>query len=195
VGLHIVSEYVELHNGEIKVESTVGKGSVFIVLIPAKQVIQEEILSQQQVNTTEIVPETEVEVMEEKTHSDDKTAKLPLMLIVDDNEDFRNFITSIFTDNYQIIKAPDGEIAFQLTLKHIPDLVICDVMMPKMDGYEYCRKVKGDIRVSHIPIILLTAKTGDENKYHGLEAGAEDYISKPFNTEMLTLKVSKGFEI
>lgn len=194
VGLHIVNEYVQLHNGEVKVESVDGKGSKFIVLIPAHQQIQHEILSQNDIEnpeSTETIPE---EIPEEKNLPDETKGKLPLMLIVDDNEDFREFISSIFLSSYRIISAPDGEVALAMTLKHIPDLVVCDVMMPKMDGYEYCRKVKSDIRISQIPVILLTAKTGDENKYRGLESGAEDYISKPFNTEMLTLKVSRIIE-
>ncbi len=194
VGLHIVNEYVQLHHGEIKVESTVGKGSEFSVFIPAHQQIQHEIISQ---NETDKNGETIIvadETQDERIPADEPRNKQPLMLIVDDNEDFREFISSIFVSGYRIISAPDGEAALALTLKHIPDLVICDVMMPKMDGYEYCRRIKNDIRVSQIPVILLTAKTGDENKYRGLEAGAEDYISKPFNTEMLTLKVARIIE-
>jgi DNA-binding response OmpR family regulator/anti-sigma regulatory factor (Ser/Thr protein kinase) len=192
VGLHIVSEYVHLHKGEIKVESVPGKGSDFSILIPARQHIQQEILSKPQSVIEQVINEEPVaDETEEKPIADEPKSKQPLMLIVDDNEDFRSFISTIFADSYRILNAPDGEAALALTLKNIPDLIICDVMMPKMDGYEYCKRVKQDIRISHIPIILLTAKTGDENKYRGLEAGAEDYISKPFNTEMLTLKVSR----
>lgn len=191
VGLHIVSEYVTLHGGEVNVESKVGHGSQFSVLIPANLQIEEEILSRYKPSSNEKAEE--LNEVEEHT-GDEKPSKLPVLLIVDDNEDFRNFISTIFSGSYRILMAPDGEIALQLTLKNIPDLVICDVMMPNVDGYEYCRRVKEDIRVSHIPVILLTAKTGDENKYKGLEAGAEDYISKPFNTEMLTLKVARIVE-
>jgi signal transduction histidine kinase/ligand-binding sensor domain-containing protein/DNA-binding response OmpR family regulator len=190
VGLHIVSEYVKLHNGDIGVKSQPGKGSTFTLLIPAKQHIHEEIISQNVL---------EAEIPEELTHEEevvveDHRRKLPLMLVVDDNEDFRNFISAMFIDNYRILKAEDGEIALKTILDKMPDLIICDVMMPNMDGFELCRMVKQDIRVSHIPIILLTAKAGEENKYKGLEAGAEDYIAKPFNMEMLTLKVSRIIE-
>jgi len=190
VGLHIVSEYVKLHNGDIGVKSQPGEGSTFTFLIPAKQHIHEEIISQNVV---------EAEIPEELTHEEeivveDQRRKLPLMLVVDDNEDFRNFISAMFIDNYRILKAEDGEIALKIILDKMPDLIICDVMMPNLDGFELCRRVKQDIRVSHIPIILLTAKAGEENKYKGLEAGAEDYIAKPFNMEMLTLKVSRIIE-
>lgn len=189
VGLHIVSEYVKLHNGDIGVESQLGKGSVFTLMLPANQQIHEEIISQT------IVEETPEELMgEEAVVVEDHRSKLPLMLVVDDNEDFRNFISAMFTDSYRILKAEDGEIALKIILDKMPDMIICDVMMPNMDGFELCRMVKQDIRISHIPIILLTAKAGEENKYKGLEAGAEDYIAKPFNMEMLSLKVSRIIE-
>jgi len=189
VGLHIVSEYVKLHNGDIGVESQPGKGSVFTLMMPANQQIHEEIISQT------IVEETPEELTgEEAVVVEDHRSKLPLMLVVDDNEDFRNFISAMFIDSYRILKAEDGEIALKIILDKMPDLIICDVMMPNMDGFELCRMVKQDIRISHIPIILLTAKAGEENKYKGLEAGAEDYIAKPFNMEMLSLKVSRIIE-
>jgi len=190
VGLHIVSEYVKLHQGDIGVESKLGKGSTFTVMIPAKQHLQEEIISQNQ--AIEIEPE--IQTPEEEAVIEEQRKKLPLMLVVDDNEDFRNFISALFIQNYRILKAEDGEMAYQMILDKMPDLIISDVMMPKMDGFELCKKVKQDIRISHIPVILLTAKAGDENKYHGLESGAEDYIAKPFNMEMLALKVSRIVE-
>jgi signal transduction histidine kinase/ligand-binding sensor domain-containing protein/DNA-binding response OmpR family regulator len=190
VGLHIVSEYVKLHDGVIGVESQVGQGSTFTVMIPANQHIQEEIISQKLV-----VDEEPVDlVVEDEVVAEDQRTKLPLMLVVDDNHDFRNFIATMFAENYRILKAEDGEIAYRMILDKMPDLIICDVMMPNMDGFELCKLVKQDIRISHIPIILLTAKAGDENKYRGLEAGAEDYISKPFNMEMLALKVNRIIE-
>jgi DNA-binding response OmpR family regulator len=159
-------------------------------MIPASQHIFEEVISQNKLN----VEMPEELTTEEVIVRDDKRSKLPLMLVVDDNEDFRNFISAMFADSYRILKAEDGEIAMNIILDKMPDLIICDVMMPNMDGFELCKKVKQDIRISHIPIILLTAKAGDENKYRGLEAGAEDYISKPFNMEMLALKVNRIIE-
>jgi len=187
VGLHIVSEYVKLHGGDIGVESQLGKGSIFTMSIPVTRHMQEEIISQNGSDDTPIEEQTP----EEEAIIEEHRKKLPLMLVVDDNEDFRNFISALFTENYRILKAEDGEVALKMILDKMPDLIICDVMMPKMDGFELCRLVKQDIRISHIPIILLTAKAGDENKYRGLEAGAEDYIAKPFNMEMLSLKVSR----
>jgi signal transduction histidine kinase/DNA-binding response OmpR family regulator/ligand-binding sensor domain-containing protein len=190
VGLHIVSEYVKLHKGDIGVESQLGKGSIFTVSIPVTRHLQEEFINQNITNAS--IPEEQTP--EEEAIFEEHRKKLPLMLVVDDNEDFRNFISALFTENYRILKAEDGEVAYQMILDKMPDLIICDVMMPKMDGFELCKLVKQDIRISHIPIILLTAKAGDENKYRGLEAGAEDYIAKPFNMEMLSLKVSRIIE-
>ncbi len=191
VGLHIVSEYVRLHEGTIHVDSQPGKGSAFIVLLPVRKLINEEIILHQE-NLSAVALETKLK--EEATVIDTAEQKLPLMLVVDDNEDFRNFIEAIFTTSYRILKAENGRQALNITLDKIPDIIISDVMMPVMDGYELCVALKKDIRVSHIPVILLTAKTGDENKYKGLELGAEDYVSKPFNMEMLQLKVAKIIE-
>jgi len=188
VGLHIVSEYVKLHQGDISVKSTLGKGSAFTVLLPVNQHLHEEIITQNLVLAEETVALEEVKLLV------DEKGKFPLMLVVDDNEDFRHFITALFNDTFRMLEAPDGEVAFKLILDRVPDIIICDVMMPKMDGLELCRLVKHDMRISHIPIILLTAKAGDENKFRGLEAGAEDYIAKPFNMEMLTLKVNNIME-
>ncbi len=189
VGLHIVSEYIKLHKGQIQVESKLGKGSVFTVSLPAIQHLQEEIIA-----SAEPVVTNEPETPLADAAEEDRKSKLPLMLIVDDNEDFRKFIASLFTGQYRVLLAAEGEQALKLTFDKMPDLIIADVMMPKMDGYQLCREIKRDIRVSHIPIILLTAKAGDENKLRGIEAGADDYISKPFNMEMLSLKVSRILE-
>lgn len=192
VGLHLVSEYVKLHNGEISVESSMGKGSTFTVLIPIdnpsyKESKSQDIIYSRDTNISETLPD-------DNNISIVKDSSLPLLLIVDDNEDFREFIKSLFVKSYRIITANDGEEASQIILDQLPDIILCDVMMPKMDGYELCRKVKADIRTSHIPIILLTAKSSEENKYSGIEAGADDYIAKPFNIDMLTLKISKIIE-
>ncbi|HEY5508462.1 MAG TPA: response regulator, partial [Paludibacter sp.] len=176
---------------DIGVESVLGKGSIFSVLIPAVQVVHEELISKNKV--ADVLPE-ELMTPEEEAISIETKNKLPLMLVVDDNEDFRDYISALFTETYRILKAEDGEVAHKIILEKMPDIIICDVMMPKMDGLELCRLLKKDIRVSHIPIILLTAKAGEENKYRGLEAGAEDYIAKPFNMEMLSLKVTRIIE-
>lgn len=194
VGLHLVNEYVKLHNGIISVESSIDKGSIFTVLIPIdtsnyKESKSQNIIYSGSADISEI-PQVEGNI----SSALNEDTNLPLLLIVDDNEDFRDFIKSLFIQSYRIITASDGEEASQVILDQLPDIILCDVMMPKMDGYELCRIVKRDIRTSHIPIILLTAKSSEENQYSGIEAGADDYISKPFNIDMLTLKISKIIE-
>jgi signal transduction histidine kinase/ligand-binding sensor domain-containing protein/AraC-like DNA-binding protein len=193
VGLHLVSEYVRLHQGEITVNSEVGKGSVFSVTIPLAGVVDysENIFS----GHTEMLDDHEQmddsKVM--KAHGQNEI-ELPLLLIVDDNEDFRNFIASLFAETWRLIFAQDGEEAVGIVIDQLPDIILCDVMMPRMNGYEFCRKIKNDSRTANIPVILITAKTSDENKFFGFESGADDYISKPFNIDLLVLKVSKMFE-
>jgi signal transduction histidine kinase/DNA-binding response OmpR family regulator len=187
VGLHLVSEYVKLHGGEILLESTVGKGSVFTVLIPIQNSIIKKLKNQEI-----IYPENTGFTDEEKAGKKQvQPSHLPLLLAIDDNEDFCEFITNLFIDDYRVATADDGEEGYRSVLDLVPDIIICDVMMPKMDGYEFCRKVKEDMRISHIPIILLTAKSSEDSKYSGIEAGADDYISKPFNIDLLKLKIAK----
>lgn len=193
VGLHLASEYVKLHGGEILVESVVGKGSVFTVLLPIQNSTYKELSSQDIIHSGDSYTD-EIHLNPEPDMKSAQRANLPLLLIVDDNEDFCEFITSLFYEDYRIVIANDGEEGYSIVLDQLPDIILCDVMMPKMDGYEFCRQVKGDIRTSHIPIILLTAKSSEENKYSGIEAGADDYISKPFNIDMLKLKIAKIIE-
>jgi signal transduction histidine kinase/ligand-binding sensor domain-containing protein/DNA-binding response OmpR family regulator len=180
VGLHLASEYVKLHNGQIAVESQEGKGSTFIVTLPVNEYIHEEVIVQNR---------GKVNAPEEKDGNDD--AGKPLLLIADDNDDFRSFIITLFRPAFRVITATDGAIAHNLVLERLPDLIISDIMMPKINGLELCGLVKKDIRTSHIPFILLTAKASDENIMSGLEAGADDYIAKPFNMDMLKVKVAQ----
>jgi signal transduction histidine kinase/ligand-binding sensor domain-containing protein/DNA-binding response OmpR family regulator len=189
IGLHLVSEYVKLHSGKISVESTVGKGSVFTVQIPVRNSTLKELKNQDIIHSGSSFSE-QMEI----TLKTVQNANLPLLLLVDDNEDFCDFITGLFVDDYRIETANDGEEGIAVVLDQLPDIILCDVMMPKMDGYEFCRIIKNDIRTSHIPIILLTAKSSEENRYSGIEAGADDYISKPFNIDMLKLKIAKIIE-
>lgn len=192
VGLHLVSEYVKLHHGEIFVESEEDKGSAFTIHIPIQNSSYKKFKNQDVIYSVEENTE-DMELLRDDATNTHNTS-MPILLVVDDNEDFREFMRSLFSKDYQIITANNGEEAYQKVLEQLPDIILCDVMMPVMDGYEFCRKIKEDIRTSHIPVILLTAKSSQENQYSGIEAGADDYISKPFNLEMLTLKISKIIE-
>jgi signal transduction histidine kinase/ligand-binding sensor domain-containing protein/DNA-binding response OmpR family regulator len=191
VGLHMVSEYVKLHSGEVAVESQEGKGSTFTVTFPVAECAHEEIAAQNHSNVDRQEDKPMLPAHKAAGKSNSEDIGKPLLLLADDNDDFCSFITTLFKQSFRIITAADGVAAHDLVLNHLPDLIISDVMMPKMNGLDFCRLIKEDIRTSHIPVILLTAKASDESKVSGLEAGADDYISKPFNMEMLKLKVAQ----
>jgi signal transduction histidine kinase/DNA-binding NarL/FixJ family response regulator len=167
IGLHLVKEYVELHNGTIEVESRLNEGSLFTVRIPIDLQSADEIQSE-----TESIDEQKIKV-----------------LIVEDNAEFRMFIMGELMEKYHVIEAANGKDGLEKALKHQPDLIITDVMMPEMSGTELCRLLKKNIQTSHIPVILLTAKTSDKAQIEGFEAGADAYISKPFNMDILLLRI------
>jgi DNA-binding response OmpR family regulator len=116
------------------------------------------------------------------------------ILIVDDNPDMLSFVSTCMKEDYEVLTATDGASALDLLQRDQVDLIISDVMMPGIDGFELCRRVKSDIRLSHIPIILLTARTTDVSRIEGLQLGADDYLTKPFNIEVLRLRVKKFIE-
>ncbi|MCK7590763.1 response regulator [Subsaxibacter sp. CAU 1640] len=173
IGLSLVKELVELNHGDISVSQFQGM-LVFEVLLPLKSVENSSILR------TETVADTLTEDI-----SDDN-----LMLIIDDNSDIRMLVKDLFKDHYQLLEAENGQQGLKLALEHVPNIVISDVMMPEMDGFELTSKLKSDERTSHIPVILLTAKVEDKDKYQGLETGADDYILKPFKSNHLKARVN-----
>lgn len=182
IGLHLVKEFVSLHEGAISVHDNLGKGSVFIVTIPVHRVSLPQIAA----------PETPVEELPEPSV---RTSSKPVLLVVDDNADFRTLMKESLSTDYEVKTAQDGVKAWEMIPQLLPDLIVCDVMMPLMDGNELCRKVKTDIRTSHIPLILLTARSAREQKMEGLESGADDYITKPFDFEILTLRIRKLLQL
>ncbi len=201
IGLALTKELVELHHGQIKVESELQKGTTFTVYLPLGKAHLKpaEIISEQAVRSieTESAPvdiETphEVEELDSKTLPHQKT--LPVFMIVEDNRDMRAYMHDCLCQNYQLLEAIDGEDGFHQAVNCIPDLIISDVMMPKIDGFELCQQLKSDERTSHIPIILLTARSSIESKIKGLEFGADDYLIKPFDTSELRVRVKNLIE-
>ena len=203
VGLSLTKELVELHKGKIYVESEEGKGSIFKIILPLgkEHLLPEEIVVKSQ--------DEEVETGEEKKlmpafnesilfpnltfkkngyESIDKEEK-PLLLIVEDNRDVRNYIIDILDNYYIITEASNGEEGLCKSFNEIPDLIISDIMMPKLDGIQLCNKLKSDSRTSHIPLILLTAKATLKDKIEGLQIGADDYIMKPFEADELKTRI------
>lgn len=191
IGLNLAKEMVELHGGRIEVESEPGSGAEFIVIIPA--VYSDE----HSVSQPELSPKTEKAefgLPESVTEKAETTKPLPSVLLIEDNTEFRTFMKETLVEMYTVYEAADGQAGLDLVYKLVPDLIISDVMMPRMDGLEMCRKLKTDVRVSHIPLILLTARTADEDKIKGLEIGADDYITKPFNMDLLLLRIQNLVE-
>ncbi|NJO89311.1 MAG: response regulator [Chloroflexia bacterium] len=187
IGLNLAKEMVILHGGTIRVESESGNGAEFIVALPTK--FKEEL-----VIAEDKAPKLPNEETPELIAMEPKSEEKPVILLIEDNFDFRSFMKESLEENYIVHEAQDGIEGFDMIHKIIPDLIISDVMMPRMDGLELCRKLKGDIRTSHIPLILLTARTADEDKIKGLEIGADDYITKPFNMDLLLLRIQNAME-
>jgi len=183
IGLHLVKEYVNLHEGKITVESEVGKGSSFNVLIPTDLIgdLNDKICRSD---------ENEAGILTENNEAGIRKN----ILVVEDNDDFRKFIVEQLSEYYEISEAADGEEGEQTALRIFPDLIITDIMMPKIDGVELCKRIKNNIETSHIPVILLTARASDESRFTGYEAGADEYISKPFNSDILLLRIRKLIE-
>ncbi|MFX0555471.1 ATP-binding protein [Maribacter sp. CXY002] len=191
IGLALTKELVDLHEGEIKVESTLGKGTTFHVKLPISlKALPKSVLivdSKEPLTFSQGRVETTNKAME--NGSSPSTTDFPIALIVEDNEDLRTYMGSILQGQYQVLTAKDGEEGERIAMAEIPDVIISDVMMPKKNGFELCNTVKTDSKTSHIPIILLTAKAGQDNKMEGLYQGADAYLTKPFAPDELLVRI------
>lgn len=194
IGLAILKEYVELHEGNIKAKSKIGKGTKIIVEIPTDlSVSNHEILSEYVYDSRDQLEiEEDLFILEEKSHK--KLSKNPVILLIEDNDDVRNYINDILKKKYKLINAKNGEDGISKGLEIIPDLIVSDIMMPKKNGYEVCSALKNDERTSHIPIVLLTAKSTSDDKIIGLSTQADDYITKPFNPKELLIRIENLIE-
>ena len=192
IGLSLVRDFVTLHEGEVKVFDNIGTGSVFVIQFPVKHV---ETQVQLPPETGIPAGEEEDKEIKEETREETERKDFPLLLIVDDNEDFRIFMRYSLELQYRVKLAVSGKEAWEMMQEELPDLVISDVMLPQMDGNELCRLIKQDKRTAHIPVILLTARQNTEAKLEGLQTGADDYVTKPFNMTILVLRIRKLIEL
>ena len=208
LGLNYVKSLVEIHGGELSVESEKNVGSAFILRLPLKPEEsnkdqtngQGESFEKYQFNLNDIEslaheigpgnePRAEITQQDQSRNDARNRKKLPVVLVVEDNNELRTQIQKGLKGSFKILEAKNGQEAWEKLLKHYPDLVVSDVIMPVMDGIELCKKVKGSIKVSHIPVILLTAKNLTKNKIEGYNIGADDYISKPFQMNLLQARI------
>ena len=177
VGLNLVKDFVEMHGGTVSVADNPGGGSIFTVLLPINKTDEEPV----------VTPAAEEEPSVPQKQQDSVKADL---LIVDDSDDFLEFMSGVMADSYQVRVAHDGMEALTLVKERKPDIILSDVMMPVMDGIELCRAIKGNHETERIPFVLLTARMAQESKIEGMESGADDYITKPFNIDLLTLRMN-----
>lgn len=191
IGLSLAKAFVELHGGSIDVESVLGKGSKFTVSLPVRHVSTTADIN---INRTISDADVNVELGDIELESDKDADGKPLLLIIDDNTDIRKMIRELLSAEYRVIEAHNGKDGIRLASKYVPDLIICDVMMPVMDGLECCRRIKNEITTSHIPVLMLTACSMDEQRIQGYESGADGYLSKPFNSRMLRMRCENLIE-
>ncbi len=196
IGLSLVKELVQLHHGKLEVHSEYGKGSEFIVYLPGERhaYATTDFLPAEQVVGETFVPQHFAEETEQEKPISNSSAYRYQILIVEDNADFRTFTKSILQDVYEVIEAVDGQQGWRMAQEKIPDLIVADMMMPKMDGLQLCKKLKEDMNTSHIPVILLTARQASDYKLKGLETGADEYLTKPFDTNELLVRVRNLIE-
>ena len=192
IGLAIVKAFTELHHGEVSATSIEGKGSTFTIHIPVRQ--KGEVTNQPTEKIEQLVePSSAEEVPNQARHIDEliqpyQTDK-PEVLIIDDNIDIRTYLRSVLSEKYNVSEAADGKAGLELARKIVPDIVLSDIMMPVMDGLAFCQQLKTDKAISHIPVILLTARSLDEQRAEGYEHGADAYLSKPFSLRLLFSRI------
>ncbi len=193
IGLALAKELAELHGGELLVESELGRGSSFTVRVPLPEkppVLSNEVSID---SSTEAVGLVDAVLGASSTGSGAREAaggEQPLILIVEDNIDVRGYVRTHLESDYRIIEAADGEEGHESTLTHRPDLILADVMMPIMDGYEMCRLIRANEELRHIPVVMLTAKAAEQDTLEGLQSGADDYLAKPFSVPELKARIS-----
>ncbi len=192
VGLALTRELINLHQGSVSVQSREGSGSCFIIRLPldlAPENVNEGENSSVENEAVPSIPDDEA-IITDSIAKHDMDKSVPLVLIADDDMDFCNYLRDELYEDYRVIEASDGEEAYKMTIEFIPDLIVSDIKMPKMNGFVLCSKIKQNVQTSHIPVILLTSQTADKNRTDGYDFGADDYIEKPFDIYLLRTRIA-----
>lgn len=189
IGLALVKELTTLHSWDINVKSAESEGTEFTLVIP---LLAESELKNFNIGLiSETKSENKISAGPTNLSIETQISKTkPIILLVEDSGDVRNYVQGLLKQDYNVLQAENGVAGFEIAINNMPDLIISDVMMPLMDGFELCKKVKTDWKTSHIPVILLTAKATQQSKLEGLETGADDYITKPFDFEELSIRIN-----
>lgn len=192
IGLALVKEYIQILKGSVDVKSEPARGTEFIIQLPVSNEAPKQTPDYQDTVKKEYYkPEKEIpEVQSPTEHSGHISDDMPLILLVEDNPDVVEYLRSVLDNHYQIDIASDGIIGIEKAMQAIPDLIVCDIMMPEKNGYEVCKTLKTDFRTNHIPIIMLTAKADIDSKINGFEYGADAYMIKPFNKKELLVRIN-----
>ena len=202
IGLALVKELVDLHKWDISVTSEINKGTQFSLRIPLwdnylaeNQKVKSEFIDDPKINMETNNPFQENNLLESEGVDEEIVINnKPSILIVEDSSDVRLYLLDLLKSDYVLFEAVNGKQGINIAKEKIPDLIISDVMMPEMDGMEFCSKIKSDFLTSHIPVIMLTAKASGESKIQGLETGADDYLTKPFNSKELFVRIKNLLE-
>lgn len=197
IGLSLVKAYVDLHHGDIRVESNEGEGTRFFISLPAAQPGYDPakdrearpVAERELVDDSYVPEDINAKAADRITNAEDFDADRPLVLIIDDNNGMRAYLRSILKDRYNVSEAADGRQGLEKARREVPKLIVCDVMMPVMDGLEFTRQLKEDIATSHIPVVLLTARSLPEQREKGYETGADSYLTKPFSGQVLLSRI------
>ncbi|MFH1194086.1 MAG: two-component regulator propeller domain-containing protein [bacterium] len=200
IGLSLTFELVKLHKGNIYLESEPNAGSTFTVELPLWTEESElPSISSRHMNIDKEhepkkIIDNNPEIITQPVNENNNEKNLPRLLIIEDNPDMRLYIKNEFIDSYKVSEAPNGTVGIETALEEIPDAIICDVMMPGIEGYEVCRELKHDEKTSHIPILMLTAKSSEQHTIEGFESGADDYVAKPFSPAILKVRIKSLIE-
>ena len=190
IGLEVVKEFVELHKGSISVESQVGEGTQFTVCFPLgnsfysdAEIVDETYVIEKQASKRILAPLTIDE--DEENEEEEIVEKVYTVLVVEDNAELRNYLKQELSKTYKVLVALNGKKGYEIAVEKLPDLIVTDVIMPVMDGLQLCKKIKGDLKTSHIPLLMLSAKAMVKDRLEGIDSGADLYLSKPFEMDIL----------